>query len=70
MGFLIFMVCVVVFILVFSSVCYYEDTNKKDAIDNLTALAEFVYYCEEHKDELPDNIRKKFDAMEESILKK
>lgn len=44
------------------------DNEKEKALQNLETIAEFVYYCEGYKDDLPDHIRKEFDTMEKKIL--
>lgn len=66
MDFLHFILVMVIFALVFSG----PSKEQIEANNILRDVIRFVGYCDDHKDELPINIRERFDEIEKLILVK
>ena len=68
MEFLVFMFGVIVFMFVLGAILTGENPQKENAKLNILSMADFIYYCDNHKDALPENVRESFDKMEKEIL--
>ena len=70
MEFLVFMFGLIMFMSVLGAILADEndDQQKENAKLIILSMADFIYYCDNHKDALPENVRESFDKMEKEIL--
>lgn len=54
--------------MIVSTVVNSPSEPNKEVVETLLKVKNFVDYCETHKDELPENIRERFDEMEAALL--